>query len=84
MAHNELFKTAKEEQYFFLNETLDQIDWSEVQLFKDVYEFYEGECIARSIRPIARNNIGPVLKDFSSRYGLRKGNNNRTFIEKFQ
>ena len=84
LAHNELFKTAKEEQYYFLIETLDQIDCSEVQLFKEVYTIYEGECNARSIRPIARNNIGPVLKDFSSRYGLTKGTNNRTYIERFQ
>lgn len=84
LAHNELFKTAKEEQYYLLRDFLDQLSWKQEKLFKDVYATYRSERIMSSTIPIAKNAVGAILKDFNSPYRLQNGTNNRVVIYKIQ
>jgi hypothetical protein len=84
LAHNELFKSAKEEQYYLLRDFLDQLSWKQGKLFKDVYETYKAERIKSSTIPIAKNTVGAILKDFNSPYRLKNGTNNRVVIYKFE
>ena len=84
LAHNELFTTDMEEQYYLLRDFLDQHSWKKEKLFKDVYETYKAERIKSSTIPIAKNTVGAILKDFNSPYRLKNGTNNRVVIYKFE
>ena len=82
LAHNELFKTAKEEQYYLLISVLDSLEWKQERSFKDVYEIYVNKCISLAEIPIARNSLGPILKDFRAPYQIRKGTGNYAMMYK--
>lgn len=84
LAYNEKQISVREKQYQIFIEFLNQFDWHNDRIFKEVYDLYNAECAKRGVFSLAKNSIGAALKDYESPYLLKNGTNNKVMIKKIK